>query len=97
MGKTLRQKIVPGRNPLLELCPFCGESAEIYCVPEERGCRVRCGNPSCSFLPDSKAVFETEELAVKAWNTRKGAGGDVKSVAKALLEETHDMFIRSDD
>lgn len=94
MKKPVVQRIATGRNPLLELCPFCGEPGEIYCLPGEQGCRVRCSNEQCPFRPDSKIPFATEERAIKAWNTHKGglnAAGDVKSVAKALLEETGDI------
>ena len=96
MKKPVRQSFSVGRNPLLELCPFCGEPGEIYCVPGDTGCRVRCSNSHCTFKPDSKVSFSSEDRAIKAWNTHKGglnAKGDVRSVAKALLEETDDLFI----
>jgi len=64
------QKFVEGRNPLLELCPFCGEAAEIF--KDETGFGVNCSNGDCPFKPVSRKHFETEELAIKAWNTRKG-------------------------
>jgi len=67
-----RQKFVPGRNPLLELCPFCGEPAELYKAKKESGLMVRCSNPNCSFKPKSQKDYSSEELAIKAWNTRKG-------------------------
>ena len=96
MKKPVRQSIAVGRNPLLELCPFCGEAGEIYCIPGDAGCRVRCSNTHCDFKPDSRISFPTEEGAIKAWNTHKGglnSTGDVKSVARAFLEETQDLFI----
>ena len=96
MKKSVRQSIAVGRNPLLELCPFCGEPGEIYCIPGELGCRVRCSNEHCAFRPDSKFPLSSEECAIKAWNTHKGglnAQGDVKSVAQAILDENQDMFI----
>lgn len=69
---AIRQRIIEGRNPLLELCPFCGEPGEIFCVKGEDGCRVRCGNKDCAFRPESRRPFPTEDLAVKEWNTHKG-------------------------
>ncbi len=84
-----RQSILFGRNPLLELCPFCGEPGELYSHDGEAGCRVRCSNKECLFKPDSLVNFQTEELAVKAWNTHKGgvnAKGDLRSVRDAILE-----------
>ena len=89
----IQQSIPLGRNPLLELCPFCGEPGEIYKKPEEDGCRVRCSNPQCIFRPESKLPLASEELAIKTWNTHKGSQGDTKSVARAILEETQDLFI----
>ncbi len=96
MKKTFNQTISVGRNPLLELCPFCGEPGEIYCLQGEKGCRVRCANEQCVFRPDAKKSFATEERAIKAWNTHKGglnSSGDVKSVAQALIEETGELLI----
>jgi len=86
---VVRQNILPGRNPLLELCPFCGEPGEIFFVDGEAGCRVRCSNKDCSFKPCSQVDFQTEELAIKAWNTHKGglnARGDVRSVRDAIID-----------
>ena len=68
---TFQGKFVEGRNPLLELCPFCGEPAEIF-NEEEKGLRVHCSNRDCPFKPLSRSHYATEELAIKAWNTRKG-------------------------
>lgn len=70
MGSVFPGKFVEGRNPLLELCPFCGEPAEIF--KEEKGFRVNCSNNECPFKPLSRSSFATEELAIKTWNTRKG-------------------------
>jgi hypothetical protein len=65
-----RQKFIPGRNPLLELCPFCGEAAELSM--REKGIIVSCSNPECPFRPESVGCYQTEEEAIKAWNRRKG-------------------------
>lgn len=69
MGKKVSTK----RNPLLELCPFCGEPGEIEYDSELKKYSVKCSNENCKFRPLSKAVFETEERAIKSWNTRIGA------------------------
>jgi hypothetical protein len=66
------QKFVPGRNPLLELCPYCGEAAELFEEDNKAGIKVRCSNSECPFKPESRSDYETEERAIKAWNTRKG-------------------------
>ncbi len=66
-----RQKILEGRNPLLELCPFCGEPAEIFCETNHDGCKVRCSNQDCQFRPESKQFFPSEEHAIKAWNAQR--------------------------
>jgi hypothetical protein len=92
----IKQSIPAGRNPLLELCPFCGEPGELYFAPGESGCHVRCSNDACSFRPVSSQSFATEELAIKAWNTRKGITYDTKSVAQAILEETQDIYLSED-
>lgn len=73
----IRQKFIPGRNPLLELCPFCGEPAELK--EESNAIFVECSNPDCAFKPLSKKGFATEELAIKEWNTRKGSGSGSKT------------------
>ena len=73
----IRQKFIPGRNPLLELCPFCGESAELK--EEKDSIFVECSNPECAFKPKSIKCFDSEELAIKAWNTRKGSGDGSKT------------------
>ena len=80
----IRRNIVEGRNPLLELCPFCGEPGEIFCVPQEQGCRVRCSNPECPFRPSSANAFPIEELAIKAWNSRKGMPSIGKNLGEAM-------------
>lgn len=74
------QEFVGGRNPLLDLCPFCGEPAEIFRL-EKNEFKVHCGNQSCPFKPCSQASYKTEEMAIKAWNTRKGFG-DEPSIRK---------------
>jgi hypothetical protein len=61
---------IEGRNPLLDLCPFCGEAAEMFKEKKKYG--VRCSNAECAFRPASKAVFDCDLLAIKEWNTRKG-------------------------
>lgn len=69
-------KFVRGRNPLLELCPFCGEAAEIYLV-KKKGFKVVCSNDECPFRPKSRVFAESQELAIKLWNTRKGGAPEV--------------------
>lgn len=86
---VLKRKIQVGRNPLLDLCPFCGEPAEIYCREGESGCRVRCSNLACAFRPDSSVSFSSEELAVKTWNTRKGgcSGADLRALKDVIMRD----------
>jgi hypothetical protein len=76
MSPIKPQKFIPGRNPLLELCPFCGEAAEMKM--EGSGIIVECSNDECPFKPKSRKGRETEELAIKDWNTRKGGMTDDK-------------------
>jgi hypothetical protein len=71
MKQLYPQKFIPGRNPLLELCPFCGEPAEIS-QDKEGEFIVTCCNSDCPFKPSSRKANKTEELAIKTWNTRKG-------------------------
>ncbi|OGV36458.1 MAG: hypothetical protein A2020_01930 [Lentisphaerae bacterium GWF2_45_14] len=77
MTSRLNQKFIPGRNPLLELCPFCGEAAELK--EEKSGIIAECSNPECVFRPKSSKHFDSEELAIKAWNTRKGGANNAKA------------------
>lgn len=71
MNNMHPQKFIPGRNPLLELCPFCGEPAEIT-QDKDGGFIVSCSNNECDFKPASRKACKSEEHAIKSWNTRKG-------------------------
>ena len=89
----VKQDIREGRNPLLELCPFCGEPGEIFCVPGEQGCRVRCSNRDCFFRPSSNESFSSEDLAVKSWNARKGMAADsAKGLDEVLSRESENRL-----
>ncbi len=70
MSSGVQQKFISGRHPLLELCPFCGEPAEMNM--EKDGIVVECSNGECPFKPKSREHYDSEVRALKAWNTRKG-------------------------
>ncbi len=61
-----------GRNPLLELCPFCGEPGEIFQKEESNQFLVGCSNLECLFRPYNKIELKSEIKAIQAWNLRKG-------------------------
>ena len=62
----------------LKRCPFCGELAEVYRIPEEFPMRglwvVGCDGKDGSLCPGHihkwSPVYATRELAVEKWNTR---------------------------
>ncbi len=77
MGKFKIENLLPqefkdGRSPLLELCPFCGEPAEIHYLEESANYTVQCLNSECAFQPKNAIPLKSELLAIKTWNTRKG-------------------------
>jgi len=72
INKLLPQEFKGGRNPLLDLCPFCGEPAEIHCLNDKKDYYIQCLNNECAFKPVNKIPVKTELLAIKIWNTRKG-------------------------
>ncbi len=72
IDKFVPQNFRGGRNPLLELCPFCGESAEIFQDLETKLFTVGCSNNDCLFRPLNKVELKSEVKAIQAWNIRKG-------------------------
>jgi Lar family restriction alleviation protein len=50
-------------------CPFCGASPTVF-EPKEGSSRVLCVSSSCGVRP--RAIANTREAAITAWNTRNG-------------------------
>ncbi len=55
----------------LKPCPFCGDDGMIAYLSfgEHEGFAPQCQNEAC-FMSDYDHYFDTEELAVDAWNNR---------------------------
>ena len=57
----------------MKSCPFCGEEATVYLKQDYSGVKVwsvSCDSENCLLDCVWATGFNTEEDAVKAWNTR---------------------------
>ena len=63
-------------------CPFCGERAETYFIPERHSYQIECSDV---FGCTARVTRDSEEAAIEAWNRRAPAAAlppELSSIAK---------------
>ena len=68
-------------------CPFCGERAETYFIPERHSYQIECSDV---FGCTARVTRDSEEAAIEAWNLRAPAPAPAPTDADiiALADET---------
>lgn len=57
-------------NNTLSTCPFCGERAETYFIPERHSYQIECSDV---FGCTARVTRDSEQAAIEAWNLRAPA------------------------